>query len=75
MPTSPPPTSTKEQGVADMLAILNKRAKADNQISGIVPHLVDKGLSVLQYANDMLLFMDHDLEKARNMKLLLCAFE
>jgi hypothetical protein len=40
-----------------------------------VPHLVDEGLSILQYADDMLLFMDHDLEKARNIKLLLCAFE
>ena len=61
--------------VANMLAILIKRDKADNQISGIVPHLVDEGLSILQYADDTLLFMDHDLEKARNMKLLLCAFE
>jgi hypothetical protein len=58
-----------------MIAILIKRAKADNQISGIVSHLVDEGLSILQYADDTLLFMDHDLEKARNMKLLLCAFE
>ena len=33
--------------VANMLAILIKRAKADNQISGIVPHLVDEGLSIL----------------------------
>jgi hypothetical protein len=40
-----------------------------------VPHLVDEGLSILRYAEDTLLFMDHDLEKARNMKLLLCAFE
>ena len=61
--------------VADMLAILIKRAKADNQISGIVPHLVDEGLSILQYADDTLLFMDRDLKKARNMKLLLCPFE
>ena len=61
--------------VADMLVILIKRAKADNQISGIVPHLVDEGLSILQYADDTLLFMDRDLKKARNMKLLLCPFE
>jgi len=33
--------------IADMLAIIIKRAKADNQISGIVPHLVDEGLSIL----------------------------
>ena len=57
-----------------MLAILIKRAKADNQISGIVPHLVDEGLSILQYADDTILFMGHDLAKARNMKLLLSAF-
>ena len=58
-----------------MLAILMNRAKVDEQISGVVPHLIDGGLSILQYADDIILFMDHDLEKARNMKLLLCAFE
>jgi hypothetical protein len=40
-----------------------------------VPHLVDGGLSVLQYANDTVLFMEHDLEKVRNLKLILSAFE
>ena len=58
-----------------MLAILLNSAKVDGQISGVVPHLIDGGLSILQYADDTILFMDHDLEKARNMKLLLCAFE
>jgi len=58
-----------------MLAILMNRAKVDGQISGVVPHLIDGGLSILQYADDTILFMDHDLEKARNMKLLLSAFE
>ena len=61
--------------VADMLAILLNRAKVDGQIIGIVPHLIDGGLSILQCVDDTILFMDHDLEKARNMKLLLCAFE
>ena len=42
---------------------------------GIVPHLVDGGLSILQYDDDTILFMDHDIEKATNMKMLLCAFE
>jgi len=41
----------------------------------VVPHLVDEGLSVLQYADDTIIFMDNDLERAKNMKLLLCAFE
>jgi hypothetical protein len=58
-----------------VLAILIKRANLDGQISGVVPHLVDDGLSILKYADDTILFMDHDLEKACNMKLLLYAFE
>jgi len=61
--------------VADMLADLIRRDKEDGQISGVVPHLVDDGLSILQYADDTILFLDHDLEKAKNLKLLLCAFE
>lgn len=58
-----------------MLAILINRAKVDGRLSGLVPHLVDGGLSILQYANDTILFMDHDFEKAINMKLILCDFE
>jgi hypothetical protein len=58
-----------------MLAIMIKRAKADGQIVGVVPHLVDDGLSILQYADYTILFMDHDIDKARNLKLLFYAFE
>jgi hypothetical protein len=36
---------------------------------------VEDGLLILQYADDTILFMEHDLKKARNMKLLLSAFE
>jgi hypothetical protein len=61
--------------VADMLAIIIERAKADCLIEGVVPHLVDGGLSILQYADDTILFMEHDLEKATNLKLILSAFE
>ena len=61
--------------VADMLAIMIERAKLDGQIEGVVPHLVDEGLSILQYADDTILFMEHDLDKAVNLKLKLSAFE
>jgi exonuclease III len=61
--------------VADMLAILIDRAKADGQIRGIIPHLLDDGLSILQYADDTIIFLDHDPKQAKNLKLLLCAFE
>ena len=58
-----------------MLAILISRAKEAKQIQGVVPHLVDEGLSVFQYTDDTIILMDNDLERAKNMKLLLCAFE
>jgi len=61
--------------VADMLALLIKRAKADGQIRGVIPHLIDDGLLILQYADDTIIFIDHDLEQSKNLKLLLCAFE
>ena len=61
--------------VADMLAILINRAKEDCQVAGLIPHLVDGGVSILQYADDTIIFMEHDLEKALNMKLILCIFE
>jgi hypothetical protein len=38
--------------VEDMLAVLIKRANQDGQINGIIPHLVDEGLSILQYGGE-----------------------
>jgi hypothetical protein len=61
--------------VTNMLAILIKRAKEEGQVAGIIPHLVDDGILILQYTDDIIIFMDHDLNKAQNIKLLLCAFE
>jgi hypothetical protein len=61
--------------VADMLAIMIKRAKNDGLIEGVISHLVDGGLSILQYADDTIIFMEHDLEKAQNVKLVLLVFE
>jgi hypothetical protein len=61
--------------VADMLAILINRAKEDGQFDGLIPHLVDGGLSILKYADDTVIFLDHDFAKASNLRLLLAAFE
>jgi hypothetical protein len=33
--------------VADMLAIIINRAKEDGQVNGLIPHLVDGGVSIL----------------------------
>jgi hypothetical protein len=59
----------------DMLAILINRAKCAGPFIGVIPHLVNGGLSILQYADDTIIFLDNDLEGAKNMKLLLSAFE
>ena len=43
--------------VGDMLAIFISRAKEAGLLSGIVPHLIEDGLSILQYADDTILFL------------------
>jgi hypothetical protein len=58
-----------------MLAILINMAKGEGHINGVVPHLVDDALSIIQYANYTIIFLEHDMERAKNLKLLLCAFE
>jgi hypothetical protein len=51
--------------VDDMLAIIIERAKVDGKIEGVVPHLVDGRLSVLQYVDDINFCMEHDLENKK----------
>lgn len=60
---------------ADMLAVLIARAKEDGQVGGLIPHLMDGGMSILQYVDDTIIFMEHNLDKAINMKQILCLFE
>jgi hypothetical protein len=61
--------------VADMLALLIERAKKLGFLDGLVPHLVEDGLSILQYADDTILFLEDDPVKAKGLKLVLSAFE
>jgi retron-type reverse transcriptase len=61
--------------VADMLEILIVRAKDEGKVGSLLPHLIDGGISILQYADDTILFLEHDVAKAVNMKLVLCIFE
>ena len=44
-------------------------------MGGLIPHLVEGGVSILQYADDTIIFLEHDIEKAVNMKLILSMFE
>ncbi|WVZ51173.1 LOW QUALITY PROTEIN: hypothetical protein U9M48_002338 [Paspalum notatum var. saurae] len=47
--------------VVDMLSVIMSRAKDSDQIRGVIPQLVGDGY--LSY-NDMVIFLDHDLEQA-----------
>jgi hypothetical protein len=57
-----------------MLAIMIKKAKENGQVSGLISHLVG-GVSILQYVDDTIIFLEHDLEKSLHMKLGLGIFE
>jgi hypothetical protein len=61
--------------VVDMLAILIKRTENKGQISGVIPNIIEDDLSILQYLDGRILFMDHNIDQARNIELLLSAFE
>ena len=57
--------------VADMLATFIFWAKSNGKFRGVFPHLVQDRLSIIQYADDTILFMDHDTLQAKDLKLVL----
>jgi hypothetical protein len=61
--------------IVDMFVILPTRVKGGGQVDGLIPHLVDGRVHILQYSDDTIIFMEDNLEKALNMKLILCIFE
>jgi hypothetical protein len=61
--------------VGDGLALLMKKGQEEGLVKGLVPHLVDGGISILQYADDTILLLEDSLENARNVKYILCLFE
>lgn len=44
-----------------MVIVLTVRAKEDGQVGDLIPHLMDCGVSVLQYTNDSIVFMEHNM--------------
>lgn len=51
------------------------RAQSNNKFCGLISHIIDKGIAVLQYADDTIICLKHDIEGARNLKLLLYLYE
>ena len=50
-------------------------AQRNGHLTGLVPHLIPKGITHLQYADDTIVFLKHDINGAVHMKLLLYLFE
>jgi hypothetical protein len=46
--------------IVDILTALIRRSKDLCHFSWVIPHLVDVGLSILQYVDDTLFFLEND---------------
>jgi hypothetical protein len=46
--------------------------KEDGKIGNLVHHLFDGGIFILKYAYDNIMYIEHDVAKVVNMKLILC---
>jgi hypothetical protein len=44
-------------------------------ITGLIPEMYEGGISLLQYADDIIFMFEDDLKNARNLKVILCTFE
>jgi hypothetical protein len=53
--------------------ILN--AQKNGLLVGLIPDLIEKGVTVLQYADDTVICVAHDPDKAANLKILLYMVE
>ena len=52
-----------------------RKAQQNGLLTGLASDLVPNGVAVLQYADDTIICLEHDVEKALNLKLLLYMFE
>lgn len=60
---------------ADCLTKMVENAQDRGLVTGLVDHIVPNGVAILQYADDTIIFLKHDVQKARSMKLLLYMYE
>ena len=61
--------------VADALASMIEKAQRNGLIKGVSSHLIARGVSLLQYADDTVLLIEHDDSYILNLKFLLYCFE
>jgi hypothetical protein len=61
--------------VVDALAAILENAKREGRIVGVVLHLLEGGLTHLQYADDTVLLLHDTMENIVNLKFILYIFE
>jgi hypothetical protein len=61
--------------VSDALATMLEHAKRAGEIKGLVPHLVESGITHLQYADHTIIFLDLDEKSIIYTKFFLYCFE
>jgi hypothetical protein len=61
--------------VVDALSAMLSRACSAGVIQGLVPHLVNGGLSHLSYADDTVILLHYSPENLRNVRLILSCYE
>jgi hypothetical protein len=61
--------------MVDTLATMISRASHAGHIQGVVPHLIQGGVTHLQYADDTMILIDPSDEGITNLKLILLPFE
>jgi hypothetical protein len=61
--------------VSDALATMLEKSKETNQNRGVILHLIEGGLTHLQYADDTIIFLSLDEQTILNAKFLLYCFE
>jgi hypothetical protein len=61
--------------VANALASIMRKGSQERLIKGLIPELVDGGLTHLQYADDTIIFLHAEEHSIANVKFLLYCFE
>lgn len=53
---------------ANCLPKMMHLAQRNSQITGLIPHLIDRRVAILQYGDGTIMFIHDDLDSARNLK-------
>jgi hypothetical protein len=61
--------------IVDVLSILVERVQNEGLLTSLCTDFAEKGIAILQYADDTILLLQNNLYQARNLKILLCLFE